>query len=65
MKNIEAVLQYLGRYNFWQIIILIIIVPLVVTICLKILKPKKIGNAEFSSRLNRSVGSFERRWQNE
>ncbi len=46
MKNIEAVLQYLGRYNFWQIIILIIIVPLVVTLCLKILKPKKIGNAE-------------------
>ena len=47
MKNIEAVLQYLGRYNFGQIIILIIIVPLVVTLCLKILKPKKIGNAEF------------------
>ena len=47
MKDLEAVLSYLGRYNFGQIVILIIVVPVVITLCLKILKPKKIGNAEF------------------
>lgn len=46
-KSIDAVIKYLGEYNFLQILILIIVVPLVTTVCLKIMKPKKIGIAEF------------------
>lgn len=46
-EYLQQLIAYLGQYNFGQKLVLIVVVPLTVTLCLKILHPTKVGPVEF------------------